>query len=202
MFIKICNEQNYVFRDLTKLKPSFYHLDKYESQSIISFNFSSLALLLEPSENSAQLRRFIIDKEIPSFLSSDSHLDSFIKSSGLTLDLNLSQRSAIVKALAADHYALIKGMPGTGKTSTVATLIRLLVLMGRSVLVTSHTHSAVDNLLLLLHKNGIDFLRLGSKSRVLPDLWEKCDEVVSQNCDTPKKLSDLYNQAVCALIYI
>lgn len=173
-----------------------YHIDKYESQTIIAFNYSSLALLLEPSENSAQLRKFIIDKEIPSFLSSDSHLDSFIKSSGLTFSLNTSQRLAIVKALAANNYALIKGMPGTGKTSTVATLIRLLVLMGRSVLVTSHTHSAVDNLLLLLHKNGIDFLRLGSKTRVHPDLWGKCDEVVSQSCDTPEKLSNLYNKVV------
>lgn len=162
----------------------------------MSFNFSSLALLLEPSESSAQLRRFIIDKEIPSFISSDSNLNSFIKSTGLTFSLNPSQKTAIVKALAAENYALIKGMPGTGKTSTVATLIRLLVLMGRSVLVTSHTHSAVDNLLLLLHKNGVDFLRLGSKTRVHPDLWEKCDEVVSQSCDTPAKLSKLYNQAV------
>lgn len=173
-----------------------YHLDKYESQSLVAFNFSSLALLLEPSESSAQLRKFIIDKAIPSFISSDSNLDSFIKSTGLTLNLNLSQQSAIVKALAADNYALIKGMPGTGKTSTVAALIRLLVLMGRSVLVTSHTHTAVDNLLLLLHKNGIDFLRLGSKTRVHPDLWEKCDEVISQSCETPTKLSALYNQAV------
>lgn len=174
-----------------------YHLDKYDSQSVISFNFSSIALLLKPSENSAQLRRFIIDKKIPSFLSSVNHLDSFIESTGLILSLNSSQRSAIVKALSADNYALIKGMPGTGKTSTVATLIQLLVLMGRSVLVTSHTHSAVDNLLLLLHKNGMDFLRLGSKSRVHPDLWEKCDEVISENCDTTEKLTKLYNQAVC-----
>lgn len=173
-----------------------YHLDKYESQSIVAFNFSSLALLLEHSENSNQLRKCIIDKEIPSFISSDSNLNSFIKSSGLTLNLNLSQQSAIVKALAADNYALIKGMPGTGKTSTVAALIRLLVLMGRSVLVTSHTHIAVDNLLLLLHKNGIDFLRLGSKTRVHPDLWEKCDEVVTKSCETPTQLSSVYNQAV------
>ncbi|XP_025208408.1 DNA replication ATP-dependent helicase/nuclease DNA2 isoform X2 [Melanaphis sacchari] len=182
-------------RDLSKLGPNEFHIDKYESQSIIAFNFSSLALLLEPSENSAQLRRFIIDKELPSFLSSDNHLNSFIESSGLTLNLNSSQKSAIIKTLAANNYALIKGMPGTGKTSTVATLIQLLVLMGRSVLVTSHTHSAVDNLLLLLHKNKIDFLRLGSKNRIHPDLWEKCDEVVSQRCDTPEKLSKLYNQA-------
>lgn len=176
-----------------------YHLDKYESQSIIAFNFSSLALLLEPSENSAQLRRYIIDKEIPKFLPINSNLDSFIKSTGLTLNLNLSQRSAIIKALVAENYAFIKGMPGTGKTSTVATLIRLLVLMGRSVLVTSHTHSAVDNLLLLLHKNGIDFLRLGSKTRVHPDLWGKCDKVVSQSCDSADKISKLYNQAVNTL---
>lgn len=167
----------------------------------MAFNFSSLALLLEPSENAAQLRRFIIDKEMPSFLSSNGHLDSFIKSTGLTFCLNKSQKVAIVKVLAADNYALIKGMPGTGKTSTVATLIRLLVLMGRSVLVTSHTHSAVDNLLLLLHKNGVDFLRLGSKTHVHPDLWEKCDEVVSQSCDTPEKLSNLYNQVVYILFY-
>jgi DNA replication ATP-dependent helicase Dna2 len=91
-------------------------------------------------------------------------------------------------------------MPGTGKTSTVATLIRLLVLMGRSVLVTSHTHSAVDNLLLLLHKNGIDFLRLGSKTCVHPDLWEKCDKIVSQSCDSTDKLSKLYNQVVKSFI--
>ncbi|XP_026813718.1 DNA replication ATP-dependent helicase/nuclease DNA2 [Rhopalosiphum maidis] len=181
-------------RDLSKLGSNEFHIDKYESQSIIPFNFSSLALLLEPSENSAQLRKFIIDKEIPSFLSSNNHLNSFIKSSGLTLNLNSSQKSAIIKTLTADNYALIKGMPGTGKTSTVVALIQLLVLMGRSVLITSHTHSAVDNLLLLLHKNKIDFLRLGSKTRIHPDLWGKCDEVVSQRCDTPEKLSKLYNQ--------
>lgn len=160
------------------------------------FNIYSLALLLEPSESSSRLRRFIIDKEIPSFLSFNGHLDSFIESTGLTLTLNLSQRSAITKALSADYYALIKGMPGTGKTSTVATLIQLLVLMGRSVLVTSHTNSAVDNLLLLLHKNGIDFLRLGTKSRVHPDLLEKCDSVVSKTCETPEQLSKLYNKVV------
>lgn len=184
-----------ICRDLSKLKPSLYHLDKYESQFIVSFNFSSLALLLEPSENSAKLRRYIIDKEIPSFKSPDN-LNSFIDSTGLTFNLNSSQRSAIIKALAAENFVLIKGMPGTGKTSTVATLIRLLVLMGRSVLITSHTHSAVDNLLLILHKNKIDFLRLGSKERVHPDLLEKCDKVVTESCDTPEKLSKLYSQKV------
>lgn len=158
---------------------------------------------MEPSENSAQLRRFIIDKEMPSFLSSDNDLKPFIKSSELILNLNSSQKSAIIKTLAANNYVLIKGMPGTGKTATVVALIQILVLMGRSVLVTSHTHSAVDNLLLLLHKNKIDFLRLGSKTRIHPDLWGKCDEVVSQHCDTPEQLSKLYNEVVlCSSNYV
>ncbi|XP_050432477.1 DNA replication ATP-dependent helicase/nuclease DNA2 isoform X2 [Adelges cooleyi] len=181
-------------RDLSKLKSTVYHLDKYESQSIIAFNFSSLALILEPSDSSAQLRRFIIDKETPTFLSSTSSLDDLTKGTELMSKLNSSQRSAIIKVLAAKHFALIKGMPGTGKTSTLATLVQLLVLMGRSVLITSHTHSAVDNLLLILNKKGIDFLRLGSKTRVHPTLLSKCDEIATQNFDTPEKLSKFYNQ--------
>ncbi|XP_050539409.1 DNA replication ATP-dependent helicase/nuclease DNA2 isoform X2 [Daktulosphaira vitifoliae] len=164
------------------------------SESTVDILLDSLALLLETSDSSDQLRRFIIDKELPSFVSFNRNLNDFVKSTGLTDNLNHSQYSAIIKALAAEHFALIKGMPGTGKTSTVAILIELLVLMGRSVLVTSHTHSAVDNLLLLLNKKGIDFLRLGSKRRVHPNLISKCDEIATQHCDTPEKLSTFYNQ--------
>lgn len=39
-------------------------------------------------------------------------------------------------------------MPGTGKTTTITQLIQLLVGCGKSVLVTSYTHSSVDNLML------------------------------------------------------
>ena len=38
----------------------------------------------------------------------------------------------------------------TGKTSTIVALVRLLVTMGRSVLLASYTHSAVDTVLLKL----------------------------------------------------
>jgi DNA replication ATP-dependent helicase Dna2 len=39
-------------------------------------------------------------------------------------------------------------MPGTGKSSTVSFIVRCLVALGGSVLITSHTHSAVDTVLL------------------------------------------------------
>jgi thymidylate kinase len=47
-------------------------------------------------------------------------------------------------------YALILGMPGTGKTTAIAELVRFLVAQGKSVLLTSYTHTAVDNILLKL----------------------------------------------------
>jgi DNA replication ATP-dependent helicase Dna2 len=45
-------------------------------------------------------------------------------------------------------------------------LIRLLVACGRSVLLTSYTHSAVDNILVKLQSFDVAFLRIGSVSSV------------------------------------
>lgn len=47
-------------------------------------------------------------------------------------------------------YLLIQGMPGTGKTTTLAALVRVLTRQGHSILLTSYTNAAVDNLLLKL----------------------------------------------------
>ena len=60
----------------------------------------------------------------------------------------LWQKRATEKVLRAQDYVCVQGMPGTGKTTTMAYSIRTLVARGQSVLVTSHTHNAVDNVLL------------------------------------------------------
>ena len=52
--------------------------------------------------------------------------------------------------LTAKDYALILGMPGTGKTSTMAHAVKALLIRGTSVLLTAYTNSAVDNLLIKL----------------------------------------------------
>ena len=49
----------------------------------------------------------------------------------------------------------MQGLPGTGKTSTIAFLTRLLVVRGKRVLNTGYTHAAVDNLLLKLKECGM-----------------------------------------------
>lgn len=80
--------------------------------------------------------------------------------------LNIDQRKAVEKVLTAEDYALVLGMPGTGKTTTIAHIIRALVETGKSVLLTSYTHTAVDNILLKLKDDGIKMLRLGSIAKV------------------------------------
>jgi DNA replication ATP-dependent helicase/nuclease Dna2 len=69
--------------------------------------------------------------------------------------------------IVAEDYALVLGMPGTGKTTTIAHIIRALVENGKSVLLTSYTHTAVDNILLKLKNDGIKMLRLGATAKVV-----------------------------------
>jgi len=64
--------------------------------------------------------------------------------------LNIDQKTAVKKVISTQDYALIQGLPGTGKTSTIVFLTRLLAARGKRVLITSYTHAAVDNVLLKL----------------------------------------------------
>ncbi|KAJ7250856.1 DNA replication factor Dna2-domain-containing protein [Mycena haematopus] len=87
--------------------------------------------------------------------------------------LNPNQRDAMEKVLSAQDYAMILGMPGTGKTTVIAAMIKVLVGMGKTVLLTSYTHSAVDTILLKL-KNKVDFgiLRIGNADKVHSDIQQ------------------------------
>jgi DNA replication ATP-dependent helicase Dna2 len=49
----------------------------------------------------------------------------------------------------------VQGLPGSGKTSTIAFVARLLAAHGKRVLITSYTHAAVDNVLLKLIECGV-----------------------------------------------
>ncbi|KAL9189329.1 hypothetical protein ACHAXT_011819, partial [Thalassiosira profunda] len=69
--------------------------------------------------------------------------------------LNSDQKGAVLKVLSAEDFALVQGLPGTGKTATIAYATRLLVSRGKRVLLTSYTHSAVDNLLCKLMDGGM-----------------------------------------------
>jgi len=72
-------------------------------------------------------------------------------------------------------------LPGTGKTSTIAFVARLLAARGKRVLITSYTHAAVDNLILKLLGTGMGLtdqenplpalIRIGKKSSSHPGVF-------------------------------
>ena len=85
--------------------------------------------------------------------------------------LNSGQKEAVRKVLVSDDYTLLLGLPGTGKTATLSLIVRALVARGERVLLTSYTHSAVDNLMVKLIDEGVHptfALRLGAPGSVHP----------------------------------
>ncbi|KAK4410946.1 DNA replication ATP-dependent helicase/nuclease JHS1 [Sesamum angolense] len=100
---------------------------------------------------SSHLRKMVVDLEMPRFDSGCIFSqDPAISYIWAEKSLNDDQRRAILKILTAKDYALILGMPGTGKTSTMVHAVKALLMRGASILLTSYTNSAVDNLLLKL----------------------------------------------------
>ena len=94
--------------------------------------------------------------------------------------LNDSQNEAIRFALAAKDVAIIHGPPGTGKTTTVAELIRQAVARGEKVLACAASNHAVDNLLEKLLRLGEEPVRLGHPARIVPELRERAIDILAE----------------------
>jgi DNA replication ATP-dependent helicase Dna2 len=89
------------------------------------------------------------------------------------IDNNETQDEAVRAAVGAEDFALVHGPPGTGKTYTLATLVRALVERGDRVLVSAFTNRAVDNALEALESQGVTgMVRYGTESGVREDMQE------------------------------
>lgn len=108
-------------------------------------------------ERQSKLKTMIMDLRAPTFQATNIALDE---------DLDEGQVKSMRHCLSANDYALILGMPGTGKTTTLVSLISTMVKAGYRILVTSYTHSAVDNLLAKLMAANVHVLRIGNSDRV------------------------------------
>eukprot|EP00762_Andalucia_godoyi_P003960 ANDGO_05638.mRNA.1 DNA replication ATP-dependent helicase/nuclease DNA2 len=136
-------------------------------ESIASFQVARdnlLQLMDARSESSKRLRDLIVDLQTPHFLPCNTECSRHVVPldlEGLKRHLNLDQIQAILHVLRANDYSLILGMPGTGKTTTLAHLIAILAKSGKSVLLCSYTHSAVDAVLMKLVDLWPEFVRVG-----------------------------------------
>ena len=179
-------------RNITKYNiDESFHIDKYSSTNLVSLTLANVGGLMGDNEICEKLRDVVIDRKPATFVKGLSK--SVVRKSAKIVDsLNENQQRAVLKAMTANDYILIKGMPGTGKTQTLVALIELLHETGCSVLITAHTNSAVDNILLKLLDKGLDFLRLGSSS-LQPSLKHKTEGYATANCHSPDSLEAVYS---------
>lgn len=137
-----------------------FRIDKDEMSSGIMRMRNNLAQLFY-KEGDEKRRRLVVDLEKPYYEPARAPKPEEIPST-----LNVDQVKAMHQVLTARDYALVLGMPGTGKTTTIAEIIKALVARGKSVLLTSYTHSAVDTILMKLLDAKFEILRLGNVDKV------------------------------------
>ncbi|KAH7103214.1 Dna2-domain-containing protein [Auriculariales sp. MPI-PUGE-AT-0066] len=147
-----------------------FRLDKDELAGGISRIRDNLARLFY-AKGDDRRRELIVDLTPPRFIA-DTEDQAFVSAqkTDTSVALNAHQEAALLKVISAQDYALILGMPGTGKTTLTAELIRHLVSQGKSVLLTSYTHSAVDTIIRAVGAVEFDILRLGNAEKVHPDV--------------------------------
>lgn len=151
-----------------KEPPVRYRLDQDEfSNGMATVRNNLVQLMANDVPAAPQIRRLIVDLTDPRFKTSPTQY-TVADGEGLNID----QKRAIEKVMSTRDYSLVLGMPGTGKTTTIAHIIRALVSQGKTVLLTSHTHTAVDNILLKLKTDRIPILRLGAPAKVHPDVQD------------------------------
>ncbi len=80
--------------------------------------------------------------------------------------LNARQAEAVAKAFSALHVACIQGPPGTGKTRVLALAAALMVARGERVLITSHTHTAINHALSKIAALGVTTVKIGSVNQL------------------------------------
>lgn len=205
------------YRNLTKqFEHETFILDRSASTSLSRFYLSTLGLFMDDRQSSAKLRRYtigfrnfpflttfissiIIDRMKPTFSDDDDRMMIFDneQSKHIMAGLNISQQNAVIKAVTANDYLVVKGLPGTGKTETLVAIAMLYSLMGKSVLIVSHSHCAVDNVLLKLLDKGLEFIRLKSEMPlIVPEVQKYTEEVLTENCETTEDLRKVYNKYV------
>lgn len=151
-------------------EPTLYRLDKDEFSNGMAAARNNLIQIMDNSVYKAyDLRALIVDGRAPSFKPIANAIELPTASQ---LSMNSDQKAAIAKVMSAKECALVLGMPGTGKTTTIAHIIRTLVARGKSVLLTSYTHTAVDNILLKIRDDNIGILRLGATAKIHPEVRE------------------------------
>ncbi len=113
--------------------------------------------------------------------------------------LNDSQKEAIRFCVASRDVGLIHGPPGTGKTTTVAELIRQLAKKGEKILVCGPSNISVDNLVEKLAHSKLNITRIGHPARLLPSVLAHALDIRIKSSDEGALVNDVRKEIDQAL---
>ncbi|GAB4823940.1 hypothetical protein N2152v2_010986 [Parachlorella kessleri] len=139
-----------------------WRLDRDDiSSTFVKLRGNLFNLFRADDERAARLRQLVVEQAPPEVAApQEDNVDP------TPAGMNHEQHEAVHRVLAAKDYILVQGMPGAGKTTTIVSMVQALVAQGKSVLVTSYTNSAVDNILMKLASERVPFVRLGREQTV------------------------------------
>lgn len=155
---------------------------------------------LPASQHAAKLRRLVVELAPPQFAAPDP-----TQPDPTPPGMNSEQHVAVQWVLAAQDYALVLGMPGAGKTTTIVAMVQALVAAGKSVLLTSYTNrwgggGVLDGWVQLLRDAGAvtDLQSLGFRQDaclLLLTLFSLCCPTSRRCPPSPPPLSPTYPAA-------
>ena len=104
--------------------PTLYRVDKDEFSNGLALVRSNLVQLMSTHPIASSLRDLIVHGSPPRFREKGAMAPMPPSQLG---EMNEDQQAAVDKVLQAEDFAMILGMPGTGKTTTIAHIIRALL---------------------------------------------------------------------------
>ena len=126
-------------RDLHNLQivqhDNLFHIDRYE-YSGSSLNLVNLSKLLSNENDiTTRLRQIVVNKgRENTFLKGlPREVATSQQAKAILRPLNRVQQKAVFRVMMAEQFVLLEGMPGSGKTTVIVALIRLLLTLGKSV---------------------------------------------------------------------
>ncbi|KAJ2457052.1 DNA replication endonuclease-helicase Dna2, partial [Coemansia sp. RSA 2424] len=165
------NEETVIHPEVPKsAAQDTFRIDKDEMTTGVARIRTNVMRLFVAANGNPECRRLVVDLQQPAFKALSKDMEAQIQAVQNKKRLNAGQAAVLRKVLSAADYALVMGMPGTGKTTTIAELVGLLVDLGKTVLLASYTHIAVDNIMLKLQERNIPMIRLGNKTKVHPQI--------------------------------
>lgn len=131
-------------------------LEEVPNRTVYAKQREAVTLLRDGQARDPRLLPVVVDHQVQAIPPSDARP---------TEDLDEDQLAAFRKALGVPDMLLVLGPPGTGKTRTISEIAGACGRRGERVLVTSHTHRAVDNVLSRLPRDLV-VVRVGAEESV------------------------------------